>query len=294
MSVDILILGAGWTSTFLISLCHESNLTCAATTRSGANSTIQFEFQPTSDDPAPYKALPDAKTVLITFPITIPGASARLVRLYTSTRRSDITHGAAFIQLGTTSIWDVRVETATPPSLLTLQLRHKAPETMAALGGSVYDRHSPFNATGRANAEVELLRLARTTVLNLAGLWGGQRVVRNWLPRVAPSKEALAGKGSLHLIHGLDLARAILAVHTNFDAAAGQRWLITDGRVYDWWDLASAWEEAPAAWVRALMREKGVRVLPRNTELLGRILDSTEFWHEFGLSPIRARLETGD
>ncbi|KAJ7153636.1 hypothetical protein C8R46DRAFT_1119442 [Mycena filopes] len=276
MSVDILILGAGWTSTFLISLCHESNLTCAATTRSGANSTIQFEFQPTSDDPEPYNTLPDAKTVLITFPITIPGASARLVQLYTSTRRSDNAQEAAFIQLGTTSIWD------------------KAPETMAALGGSVYDRHSPFNATGRANAEVELLALARTTVLNLAGLWGGQRVVRNWLPRVAPSKEALAGKGSLHLIHGLDLARAILAVHANFDAAAGQRWLITDGRVYDWWDLASAWDEAPAAWVRELMRDKGVRVLPRNTELLGRILDSTEFWHEFGLSPIRARLETGD
>jgi len=280
MSVDILILGAGWTSTFLIPLCQESKITCAASTRSGAGSTIQFEFQPNSDDSEPYKVLPDATTVLITFPITVSGASERLVRLYTSTRRDSTGDPPAFIQLGTTSIWD------------------KAPETMAALGSTIYDRRSPFNVTGRANAEVELLALspslAPTTVLNLAGLWGGQRVVRNWLSRIAPSKDALAGKGSLHLIHGFDLARAILAIHTNFAKAAGQRWILTDGRVYDWWDLASAWDEQAAAWVRELMREGNIRVLPRNTEFLGRILDSRDFWDDFGLAPVRARLETGD
>lgn len=48
-------------------------------------------------------------------------------------------------------------------------------------------------------------------------------------------------QGSLHLIHGDDVARAVLAVHHAFDKAAGQRWLLTDGRIYDWWDLASAW-----------------------------------------------------
>ncbi|KAJ7679231.1 hypothetical protein DFH06DRAFT_1032944 [Mycena polygramma] len=273
MSVDILILGAGWTSTFLIPLCHESKVTCAATTRSGSASTIPFEFQPSSDDPAPYKALPDAKTVLITFPITASGASERLVRLYVSTRRENATtEPPAFIQLGTTSIWD-----------------------KMATGSAVYDRNSEFTLTGRASAEVELLALspalARTTVLNLAGLWGGQRVVRNWLPRVAPSKDALAKKGSLHLIHGLDLARAILAVHSSFDKAAGQRWLLTDGRVYDWWDLAYAWgADGPSAWVRELLREENVRVLPRNTELLGRILDSRDFWDDFGLAPLKAML----
>ncbi|KAJ7025751.1 hypothetical protein C8F04DRAFT_1212780 [Mycena alexandri] len=298
MSVDILILGAGWTSTFLIPLCQESKITCAASTRSGVGSTIQFEFQPNSDDPEPYKVLPDATTVLITFPITVSGASERLVRLYMSTRRDSAGDPPAFIQLGTTSIWDVRVETDPAPSLLMLKRRQKAPETMAALGSTIYDRRSPFNVTGRANAEVELLALspslAPTTVLNLAGLWGGQRVVRNWLSRVAPSKDALAGKGSLHLIHGFDLARAILAIHTNFAKAAGQRWILTDGRVYDWWDLASAWDEEAAAWVRELMREGNIRVLPRNTEFLGRILDSRDFWDDFGLAPVRARLETGD
>jgi hypothetical protein len=51
----------------------------------------------------------------------------------------------------------------------------------------------------------------------------------------------LNSQGSIHLIHGLDVSRAILAVHANFDKAQGQRWILSDGRVYDWWDLASAW-----------------------------------------------------
>ncbi|KAF7337029.1 hypothetical protein MVEN_02139600 [Mycena venus] len=293
MSVDLLILGAGWTSTFLIPLCQESKVSYAATSRSGTGSTIRFDFQPNSDDPEPYKLLPDAKTVLITFPLTVPGASEHLVRMYISTRHqnsgdAEPAEPPAFIQLGTTSIWD------------------KAPDKSAPAGssGMFYDRHSEFILTGRASAEVELLALtpsvARTTVLNLSGLWGGQRVVRNWLPRVAPTKDALAGKGSLHLIHGLDVARAILAMHSDFAKAAGQRWLLTDGRVYDWWDLASAWgaasekDDTPAAWVRELMREQNVRVLPRNTEFLGRILDSRDFWEAFGLAPLRARLEETD
>lgn len=43
------------------------------------------------------------------------------------------------------------------------------------------------------------------------------------------------------MLHGLDVARAILAVHDQFHIAAGSRWIVTDGRTYDWWDLASAW-----------------------------------------------------
>lgn len=34
------------------------------------------------------------------------------------------------------------------------------------------------------------------------------------------------------MIHGLDVARAILAVHSQFSLAAGSRWIVTDGRVY--------------------------------------------------------------
>jgi hypothetical protein len=111
-------------------------------------------------------------------------------------------------------------------------------------------------------------------------------------------------QGSLHLIHGRDLARAILAVAADFSKAIGQRWILTDMRVYDWWDLASAWGNAgeqnradpkvlvgsQPEWVRELMAEHGLRVLPRDTSMLGRILDSTEFWTTFGLLPVHARV----
>lgn len=116
--VDILILGAGWTSTFLIPLCAADSITYAATTRSGRDSTIPFAFDPLSDDPTPYYALPDAQTVLITFPIESPGASARLVRLYKQSREPGACAGeegaTGFIQLGSSGIWDVR---AFPPCL---------------------------------------------------------------------------------------------------------------------------------------------------------------------------------
>jgi hypothetical protein len=122
-------------------------------------------------------------------------------------------------------------------------------------------------------------------------------------------------QGSLHMIHGLDVSRAILAIHVDFSKACGERWILTDGRVYDWWDLASAWGSSPstgassvqhldnqsgsdeeergaqARWVRELMQEQDVRALPRNVEHLGRVLDSRDFWFQFGLSPVEARLE---
>ena len=122
-------------------------------------------------------------------------------------------------------------------------------------------------------------------------------------------------QGSIHMIHGEDVSRAILAVHEKFDRAVGQRWLLTDGRVYDWWDLASAWGNAESRskgsttvdestqtpkygdkgpqprWVIELMVEEGLRALPRSPEMLGRALDSREFWSTFELEPIKARLE---
>ena len=111
------------------------------------------------------------------------------------------------------------------------------------------------------------------------------------------------------MIHGLDVSRAIVAVHANFEPAIGQRWMLTDTRVYDWWDLAAAWgSEQPkdagedaskrnqskgpqAQWVIELMREAGVRALPRPADQLGRALDSREFWETFKLEPVMARLE---
>ena len=119
----------------------------------------------------------------------------------------------------------------------------------------------------------------------------------------------------MHLIHGWDLARAVLSIHADFLKASGQRWILTDGRVYDWWDLASAWGSNPSItgtsqavqdqgdrseegrgaqprWVRELMEEQDVRALPRNIDQLGRALDSRDFWVQFGLSPLKARLDS--
>jgi len=109
MSVDLLILGAGWTSTFLIPLCDERGIQVAATSRSGRDGTIPFVFNPESDDTRPYEALPDAKTILVSFPIKTTGASQRLVTGYLSTRRG-AKDKVGFIQLGATSIWDVSLE----------------------------------------------------------------------------------------------------------------------------------------------------------------------------------------
>jgi hypothetical protein len=81
-------------------------------------------------------------------------------------------------------------------------------------------------------------------------------------------------------------------------------------RVYDWWDLVSAWSPptsstfsspsatsehtpSPALWVQTLMRKHSVRSLPRTPQELGRALDSREFWERFGLMPVKGRLERG-
>jgi hypothetical protein len=107
--VELLILGAGWTSTFLIPLLNSCKISYAATQRSPPPSSpncIAFTFDPESDDATPFTALPKANTVLITFPIKVEGGSRRLVELYRQTHQAE---RALFVQLGSTGIWDVRL-----------------------------------------------------------------------------------------------------------------------------------------------------------------------------------------
>ncbi|KAH8673328.1 hypothetical protein BX600DRAFT_378117 [Xylariales sp. PMI_506] len=296
--VDLLILGAGWTSTFLIPLLGREGITHAATTTDGRDRTIPFKFDPNSDDEEPYRKLPRADTVVITFPLKGEGQSERLVKLYRSTHPEDAAAAAPaptnFVQLGATSIW-------------------KEPTWQ--------DDNSAYNAADpRAVAEDELMRVAGAAVLNLAGLYGGARQPRDWVDRVVRSKEELRGKGSLHLIHGDDVARAIVALHRDFTPS--KRWLLCDLHVYDWWDLLQGWAaralheasveqqqkqqvadgatsrdsvatEKPTAhlrWVGELMEEEGVKALPRDTALLGRKLDGRAFWNRMGIWPIRGRI----
>lgn len=73
-------------------------------------------------------------------------------------------------------------------------------------------------------------------------------------------------------------------------------------RIYDWWDLASAWGDPTKdreggaqgrqpQWVMELMAEHGVKGLPRPVELLGRALDTREFWGRFSITPLWPRVD---
>ncbi|KXT16836.1 hypothetical protein AC579_6819 [Pseudocercospora musae] len=272
-SLDILILGAGWTSTFLIPLLQSQNTTTfAATTRDGRTvsncKTIKWSFDPSQENN--YSPLPPAKNILITFPLT---SAKSLVAGYT-THHKISQPSILFIQLGSTGIYQ-------PPS---------------PSSSHWTTRSSPYSKdNARAIAEDELLSLNHT-VLNLSGLWGGERDPKTWVPRVAKTKEQVKAKKSLHLIHGVDVARGVLAVTRNWKAARGERWMLTDGLVYDWWELFLGWAETgegvseQAKWVEELMWEEGVRALPRSMETLGRCYDSREFWRTFGLVPLKARI----
>ncbi|KAK5170434.1 uncharacterized protein LTR77_005022 [Saxophila tyrrhenica] len=281
----ILILGAGWTSTFLIPILRARNLSFVATTRDGREvagaKTIKWSFDPEQDsiskDKNQFSDLPLAKHVLITFPLTGEGQSKTLVNGYQHAFKGK---GVRFIQLGSTGIWS------------------------GAAPGWV-DRHSSYNTdNSRAIAEDELLGLDGC-VLNLAGLWGGERQIRNYVGRVAKTKEDVKGKGSLHMIHGQDVARVVLAVCEKWEKGRGERWMVTDGFVYDWWALFAGWaadaedkdgdkedpEPSPQAkWVYELMTEENIRALPRSMETLGRSYDVRELWRTFGLAPLRARI----
>ncbi len=324
--VDLLILGAGWTSTFLIPLLRREGIAHAATTRDGRGGTVPFTFDPGSRDPAPYAALPRAATVLVTFPLVGRGQSALLTEMYSATHRGgDDAGGPRYIQLGVTSIWT---------------------------GPGWNDESSPYDAADpRAVAEDELLAVSSSgsgggggaTVLSLAGLYGGARQPRHWVGRVARTKEELRRKGALHVIHGADVARAVVAVHRRF--TPGRRWLLCDMHVYDWWELAQDWagevvrrasaataatgaaaaasdasdagdhgggkgprdvvspregeeggedvarQEELLAWVGELMVEEGVRALPRDPSTLGRTLDGRGFWKAMGIWPLQGRVK---
>jgi len=285
--VDILILGAGWTSTFLIPLLDQQNITYVATTTTGRDGSLKFKFSygdtaelTEQEDLKQYHALPVAKTILVTFPLKGKGSSTHLHDTYLETH--DLVGDKdkhLFIQLGSTGIFSIE-------------------------GQDLWvTRHSKYNtANDRAIAEDELLKL-NGCVMNLSGLWGGERQPIHWIDRVAATKEQLSGKKSLHMVHGLDVSRGIIGVHRKPQAARGERWMLTDLIVYDWWPLILGFageldeinksderREKQIKWVGELMEEQGVKALPRSMAALGRCYDTREFWQTFGVWPARARI----
>lgn len=286
--IDLLILGAGWTSSFLIPLLKERNYTFAATTTDGrkasGSDTIKWRFDPDSKHDSSLGSLPLAHHVLVTFPLTSASQADFLVNSYLAghSKHWDQIH---FIQLGSTGIWQIPQQTIW------------------------VSRRSPYNSSSpRATAEDALLKHGGC-VLNLAGLWGRERDPRNWVERVAKTREDVKGKKSLHLVHGLDVSRAIVAVMRDWETAKGQRWMLTDGFVYDWWALFVGWADRKASgdaeaagdgvddmpsdqarWVLELMAEEKFWALPRSMEVLGRCYFGREFWDTFKLAPLKARV----
>lgn len=142
-------------------------------------------------------------------------------------------------------------------------------------------RKSPHDTSiPRAQAEDELLSLshaprpiASSTVLNLAGLYGGQRIPKNWVPRIIKTKKDLEGRKALHLVHGVDVARAVLGTHRARAKMAGERWIVTDLHVYDWWELIYGWAaegsgmESAEVFVKAPPAARGNRRGRRQAEV---------------------------
>ncbi|CDH54486.1 hypothetical protein RO3G_02053 [Lichtheimia corymbifera JMRC:FSU:9682] len=268
--VSVLILGFGWSGPFLKEVLTQQAIPYSATTRDGRDDTIAWELPSQDDQEVDVSALPAATTVLVTFPVRSAKSMEKLMDAYEA-RQGGLQQQVQWILLSSTRVYD----------------------------GDKCDRHGPINldkdSSGRS--EGEQVTLARGgTVVHLAGLWGAQRQPRNWVSRFS-TPEALRGKllqRQLHLIHGQDVARAlVLGVHGQFAKAQGQRWIVTDGGCYDWVKLILAWgsQEQVETTQKLIPSVLGNTttiynlVDPNNGVIIHPRLDSTEFWDTFGLKP---------
>jgi hypothetical protein len=173
--VDFLILGAGWSSGFLIPQLDVEGISPAQTTTTGHDRTIPFKFDSESNDEESYHSLPSARTILITFPLVGLGQSKRLVSLYQKTHESGTAMDRQWIQLGSTGIFN-KVEGWNDDN-------------------SAYDMEN-----NRAVAEDELRNSFGGCVLNLAGLYGGTRQPRNFVPRLAKKKHDIWERKAVHFV----------------------------------------------------------------------------------------------
>ena len=214
--------------------------------------------------------------MLITFPLLGKGQSARLTGLYgrthadvaggggaSSTTTTTTTEGGGkgvrYIQLASSSVfaapgWNDESSPYTPDDPYT----PSPPD-------------SPQKGNQRAVAEDELLSLHGdgAVVLALAGLYEGKkggRDPRGWVRsgRVVRGggKEGVGGLKGVHFVHGGDVGRGVLGVLMAAGAGVdareeesgegegkkknkvwGKRWIVTDLRVYDWWDLIMSWAD---------------------------------------------------
>ncbi|EPQ28553.1 uncharacterized protein PFL1_03857 [Pseudozyma flocculosa PF-1] len=295
-SVDVLLLGSGWSSQFIRPLLGRSGLSCAYTSRRDPtpeeSAQGQFRFELADPfDPASVEPLPRARTVVIVFPIKLPEVVVQLVEAY------ERVHGATrWIQLGSTGIWPSGCCNSRTP-FDTENPRAASEQRLLELD-QVTDREPSQDGEQEQGGSTR-----RTCVLNLAGLYGAARQPRNFAAKVGGTKEKLGLKGSVHFVHGKDVAQAILRVHQSDSEAWGQRWIVSDRNVYDWWQLAAVLKpsipgqdrpDIASVWVSELMEEYGISALPRPVAkeaedrmpcFLERALDGRDFWREVEAEP---------
>ncbi|KAJ2782251.1 hypothetical protein H4R18_002395 [Coemansia javaensis] len=277
-SVEVLVLGRGFVGRYVADLLAEAGTPYAATTTDGRDGTVRWRF---GEDGCAFSPLPAASVVVVTFPLQGRDAAARLAGGYAQHVRAAAGGSAAvrWICLGST-----RAFTETPST------RHTRPDP--ALGGA------------RAEAEEYMVREHAAQVLNLAGLWGGERAPGRWgrfytRDRLRQRIESR----SLHLLHGADAARAIHAVATCAAAPElpGGRWLVSDGAVYDVLQvlaadprvrelLASLLDEDEQA--RRLLGARRVEDVAMGASVVARRIDPSHFWRQFGTGPTHPYVPT--
>ncbi|KAJ1826319.1 hypothetical protein LPJ56_002238 [Coemansia sp. RSA 2599] len=271
--LEVLILGRGFVGRYLEELLDAQGISFKSTTTDGRDGTIKWRLPETtsfSPDKGNFSALPLAKSVVITFPLQGEAPAIYLLHGYLDHHAStDSSAPPQWVYLGSTR-----------PFKEVPSTRYTKPDVSA--GGP------------RVEAEELIIKSFNGHVLNLVGLWGGERVPEKW-SRFYTEKEKLRNRlkdRSLHLVHGADTARAILAVISKPDPSGG-RWLVSDKRTYDMLEILIG-DPRIRGFLEELLQEEDVRKLVGADKIddiqMGESqvtlrIDSSHFWKQYEIEP---------
>ncbi|KAL9060208.1 MAG: hypothetical protein Q9162_000822 [Coniocarpon cinnabarinum] len=278
--VDILILGAGWTSQFLIPLLKSHNVSYAATTRDGRDGTIPFVFDPEDEKLGGVDRLPGAETVVVTFPLKGEDNN--------------------WIQLGSTGIWkDTTGWTNRHSPYDTTNERAVAEDEFMSFGGVALNLSGLYG--GERQPRNWLTRLFPTKEsLQQKGavhLIHGQDVARAiYLTHSHFSKL----KGQCWILTDLRVTaigsslchRKLLLTRTiQSTMRARKDTVIAKKGRKSMKGLTEMQEPGQIAkWVLQCMDSNDIKALPRDTSSIGRRVDGREFWSVVGSAPSIGRV----